>query len=57
MRLDAYHEEVNNFNDSLTEEQKVEIKEERAQKREEIRAKREKIDKIRVWGKEMCICY
>ena len=48
MRLDAYHEEVNNFNDSLTEEQKVEIKEERAQKKEEIRAKREKIDKIRV---------
>ena len=48
MRLDAYHEEVNNFNASLTEEQKVEIKEERAQKREEIRAKREKIDKIRV---------
>ena len=48
MRLDAYHEEVNNFNDSLTEEQKVEIKEEKAHKKEEKKAKRERKDKIRV---------
>lgn len=48
MRLEAYHDEVDNFNDSLTEEQKVEIKEDKAQKKEEKRAKRERMDKIRV---------